>query len=101
MKTDQEILNNGLKEVEKEIKRRLEIVKKIADYIKMIDPAVTYEIEDTEEELVVDFYTFGFDGFMLSKIQSIARENGFKADFCVESYSQKAIRLTIILSRGE
>ena len=85
-----------------QIEKMVETMKDIWEYIKMIDPAVVYEIEDYEDgALVVNFYTFGFDGFMLSKIKDIAGKNSFKADFCVTSYSQKAIRLTIILSRGE
>lgn len=82
--------------------KMVETMKEIAEYLKMFDPASIYEIESTEDDdLVVNFYTDGFDWVKLSGLQDIAKKNNMKVGFNVEPYSQKAIRLTIILSRGE
>jgi hypothetical protein len=81
------------------IKEKIETLQKIVEYIRTIDPAVVYGIENTEDnDLVVNFYVFGFDWTMLSGIQNIAKNNNLKVGFNVEPYSQKAVKLTLVLS---
>ncbi|MCI4408959.1 MAG: hypothetical protein JHC26_07685, partial [Thermofilum sp.] len=47
--------------------KMVETMKEIAEYLKMFDPASIYEIESTEDDdLVVNFYTDGFDWVKLS-----------------------------------
>jgi hypothetical protein len=79
--------------------REIETLREIAEYIKTIDPAVVYAIEDNEDNaLVVDFYVFGFDFTMLSGIQSIAKKHHVNVGFNVEPYSAKAVKLILIIS---
>jgi len=80
------------------INREIETLKEIAEYIRMIDPAVDFSIDYEDNSLIANFYTFGFDFTMLSGIQAIAKKHGVEIGFNVEPYSQKTIRLTLILS---
>jgi hypothetical protein len=74
------------------------VFERIASYLKTIDPAVVYGIESTDDDMVVNFYVSGFDSFMLSEVQRIASQHSAKVSFSVEPYSQKAVKLTLVLS---
>jgi hypothetical protein len=81
------------------INREIEVLREIAEYIKAIDNSVTYSIEDNEDnDLVVDFYVFAFDWVMLSGINEIAKKHNMKVGFSVEPYSQKTVKLVLVIS---
>ncbi|MCI4408091.1 MAG: hypothetical protein JHC26_03280 [Thermofilum sp.] len=81
------------------ISKKLGVFGQIRDYIKTIDPAVVSEIEDaTEDELVANLYTSGFDWVILGEIQRIAKANNVRVGFSVEPYSQTAIKLILVIS---
>jgi len=85
-----------------QVESMVRVLRQIASYLKTIDHACVYEIEDYEDgALVANFYTSGFDGFMLSEIRDIARKNGCKADFCVGPYGQKTVKLTLVIGVEE
>jgi hypothetical protein len=88
-----------VKTMSEKIIREIETLREIAEYIKTIDPAVVYAIENNEDnDLIVNFYTFGFDWTMLSGIQSIAKKHHVNVGFNVEPYSQKTVKLTLVIS---
>ncbi|MCI4409736.1 MAG: hypothetical protein JHC26_11645 [Thermofilum sp.] len=79
--------------------KKLEVLGKIRDYIRTIDNSAVVEIEDaSEKELVANFYINGFDAFMISEIQNIAKKDGYKVSFNVEPYSSIVLKLVIVLS---
>jgi hypothetical protein len=81
------------------IEKAIGIVKEIADFLKTFDRAIVYEHEGIEDnDLIVNFYIFGFDWTMLSGIQSIASKNNMKVSFNVEPHSGKTLKLTLVLS---
>jgi hypothetical protein len=74
------------------------VFERIASYLKTIDPACVYGVEETEDSvLTAVFYVAGFDGFMLSEVQRIASQHSAKVGFNVEPYSSKALKLTLVI----
>jgi len=81
------------------VDEKLGVLGKIRDYIRTIDNSAVAEIEDvSEKELVANFYVNGFDAFMFSEIQDIAKKDGYKVSFNVEPYSSIVLKLVIVLS---
>ena len=74
------------------------VLEQIASYLKTIDYACVYEIEEAEDGvLTANFYVSGFDGFMLSEVQRIASQHNAKVGFNVEPYSSKTLKLTLVI----
>jgi hypothetical protein len=74
------------------------VLEQIASYLKTIDHACVYGIEETEDNvLTANFFVSGFDGFMLSEVQRIASQHNARVGFSVEPYSSKTLKLILVI----
>lgn len=81
------------------IEKAISVVKEIADFLKTFDSAIVPEYEGTEDnDIIVNFYIFGFDWTMLSGINEIAKKHNMRVSFNVEPYSNKTLKLVLVIN---